>query len=121
MIERLSSGTRRARRSLRVALTLLAVLALVLALAELKLGYTWEEMQRRGVDIVVAVDVSDSMLVEDAESAGALSRLEQQWAWEILLTRLRNLRPAQGKNDYRHISGMWVRALKHLHVKFDLP
>ena len=47
------------------------------------------------------------------------SRLEQQWAWEILLTRLRNLRPAQGKNDYSHIGGMWVRALKHLHLQFD--
>lgn len=48
-----------------------------------------------------------------------LSRLEQQWAWEILLARLRNLRPAEGKNDYSHIGGMWVRALKHLHLQFD--
>ena len=53
------------------------MLAAVLALAELKYGFTWEEVQRRGVDIVVALDVSDSMLVEDAETGGKLSRLER--------------------------------------------
>jgi cytochrome P450 len=48
-----------------------------------------------------------------------LSRLEQTWAWEILLTRLRNLRPAPGKNDYRHRGGMWVRALEEIYLQFD--
>ena len=48
-----------------------------------------------------------------------LSRLEQTWAWEILLERLRNMRPAPGKNDYRHRSGMWVRALQEIHLQFD--
>ncbi|MCB1034866.1 MAG: VWA domain-containing protein, partial [Acidobacteria bacterium] len=50
---------------------------MVLALAEPKYGFTWEEVKREGVDIVVALDVSDSMLVEDAESGGKLSRLER--------------------------------------------
>ena len=48
-----------------------------------------------------------------------LSRLEQTWAWEILLQRLRNIRPAPGKNDYRHRRGMWVRALEVIHMRFD--
>ena len=48
-----------------------------------------------------------------------LSRLEQTWAWEILLDRLFNIRPAPGKNDYTHIGGMWVRALKSIHMQFD--
>lgn len=48
-----------------------------------------------------------------------LSRLEQNWAWEILLERIRNIRPAPGKNDYTHIGGMWVRALKSIHMQFD--
>ena len=51
-----------------------------LALAELKYGFTWEEVKREGVDIVVALDVSDSMLVEDAEAGGKLSRLETRQA-----------------------------------------
>ena len=48
-----------------------------------------------------------------------LSRLEQTWAWEILLERLRNMRPAPGKNDYGHRGGMWVRALEEIHMQFD--
>ncbi len=55
----------------------LGLAAALLALAEIRWGFTWEEVQRRGVDIVVALDVSDSMLVEDAESGGRLSRLER--------------------------------------------
>jgi Ca-activated chloride channel family protein len=46
-------------------------------LAEPRYGFTWEEVKREGVDIVVALDVSDSMLVEDAETGGKLSRLER--------------------------------------------
>ena len=38
---------------------------------------TWEEVQRRGVDIVVALDVSDSMLVEDVESGGRAGGAER--------------------------------------------
>jgi cytochrome P450 len=48
-----------------------------------------------------------------------LSRLEQTWAWEILLERIDNIRPAPGKNDYTHVGGMWVRALKSIHMQFD--
>ena len=48
-----------------------------------------------------------------------LSRFEQRWAWEILLERLRNIRPAPGKNDYKHRGGMWVRALEEIYMQFD--
>ncbi|MBH80357.1 MAG: hypothetical protein CMQ49_07615 [Gammaproteobacteria bacterium] len=48
-----------------------------------------------------------------------LSRLEQTWAWEILLERLTNIRPAPGKNDYQHRGGMWVRALEKIYMQFD--
>ena len=48
-----------------------------------------------------------------------LSRFEQRWAWEALLKRTRNLRPTPDKNDYSHVSGIWVRALKEIHVTFD--
>ncbi len=77
MLARLTAGVSRPRQLFKAALVALAALAAVLALAELKYGFTWEEVQRRGVDIVVALDVSDSMLVEDAESGGKLSRLER--------------------------------------------
>lgn len=77
MVSRLTAGLSRQRRYLKAALLLLGLLAALLALAEVKFGFTWEEVQRRGVDIVVALDVSDSMLVEDAETGGRLSRLER--------------------------------------------
>lgn len=48
-----------------------------------------------------------------------LSRLEQNWAWEILLDRVTNMRPAPGKNDYAHVPGVWVRALKTIHLQFE--
>ncbi|MBL6691725.1 MAG: cytochrome P450 [Pseudomonadales bacterium] len=48
-----------------------------------------------------------------------LTRQEQIWSWEILLTRLRNIRPVEAKNTYEHLPGMWVRALKSIHMAFD--
>ncbi len=77
MLARLTSGVSRPRQALKAALVTLGLTAALLALAEIRWGFTWEEVQRRGVDIVVALDVSDSMLVEDAESGGRLSRLER--------------------------------------------
>ena len=47
-----------------------------------------------------------------------LSRMEQNWAWEILLDRVSNLRAVPG-DDYSHRPGMWVRALNGIHMRFD--
>jgi len=60
----------------------------LLSLAEPRWGFTWEEVERRGVDIVVALDLSDSMLVEDAEAGGGLSRLERARREIVDLLRL---------------------------------
>ena len=49
----------------------------------------------------------------------SLSRFEQNCAWDILLRRAHDFRPAPEKNTYDHVHGMWVRALKELHVQFD--
>lgn len=76
MLARLTTGLSRSRRSFKVVLVLLALGAAVLALAEPQWGFTWEEVQRQGVDVVVALDVSDSMLVEDAGGEG-LTRIER--------------------------------------------
>lgn len=77
MLARLTAGVSRPRQVLKALLVMVGVLACVLALAGIRWGFTWEEVKREGVDIVVALDVSDSMLVEDAESGGSLSRLER--------------------------------------------
>ena len=77
MISRLTANLSRPRSVAKAGLVLAALLAAIVALTEIKYGFTWEEVKREGVDIVIALDVSDSMLVEDAESGGELSRLER--------------------------------------------
>ncbi len=63
------------RRGLKAALVVGALLCLVVAAAEPKLGFDWQVVQRRGVDLVVALDVSDSMLVQDGAAGSELPRL----------------------------------------------
>lgn len=53
------------RQKLRLALAGLAALLLLLALARPQYGFAWEELHRRGLDLVVAVDTSRSMLAAD--------------------------------------------------------
>ena len=49
----------------------------------------------------------------------ALSRLEQNLAWEILLERVPHMSPVVEKNDYSHIPSAVLRALKAIHVRLD--
>lgn len=55
------------RQKLKALLVLAALLCLIIALIQPKWGFHWEEMHRRGIDIIVAVDVSKSMLAEDTK------------------------------------------------------
>lgn len=61
----LVAGISPARRKLRLALLLAAVVCIILALARPQWGFTWQEVKQKGVDIVVAIDTSKSMLAED--------------------------------------------------------
>ena len=65
MLERFAVGASLSRWKWQAVLTLFAMVAMVLALARPQWGFEWEEVNRRGVDIVIAVDVSKSMLAED--------------------------------------------------------
>ena len=62
---RLAGTVSVARRRLRFALLLLGLAAVVFALAQPRLGYTWQESKRKGRDILLAIDVSKSMLATD--------------------------------------------------------
>ena len=48
-----------------------------------------------------------------------LARLEAKIAFETLLSRLRNIRLAEGKNDLSHTPSFILRGLKELHLEFD--
>jgi len=75
------------RRQRWSAVMLVAALAcLVVGLAGPKWGFHWEELHREGVDLVVAIDTSRSMLAEDVKP----NRLERaKLAIEDLIKQLR--------------------------------
>ena len=65
MLRRMTAGTSAPRQILKPALLLGVACFLALALARPQWGVKMELMKRRGLDVVVAVDVSNSMLAED--------------------------------------------------------
>ncbi len=77
LLVRLSGGGSSVRRVLKAVLIVIATALLLFSLSGLMVGFEWEEVQRRGVDIVIALDTSDSMLVTDVDARGDLSRLER--------------------------------------------
>ncbi|MEY2490123.1 MAG: Ca-activated chloride channel [Verrucomicrobiota bacterium] len=55
----------RRRRSVRFALVLLGLALAITALAQPRWGYTYEDAKRKGLDLILAVDTSRSMLSND--------------------------------------------------------
>ncbi len=53
------------RRNLKMTLLVFSYMFLVLALANPQIGTKLEEVKREGIDLIVALDVSQSMLAED--------------------------------------------------------
>jgi Ca-activated chloride channel family protein len=73
LLPALTVGVSPTRQKIRFALVILAVVFLILALARPQRGFDLQEVQQRGLDIVVAVDTSKSMLATDI----APNRLER--------------------------------------------
>jgi Ca-activated chloride channel family protein len=73
LLQKLMGGYSPRRRNLKIALLVLAYVFLVVALANPQIGTKLEDVTREGVDIMVAIDVSASMLAEDI----APNRLEK--------------------------------------------
>src|ERR1051326_5273468 len=65
LLQGLVAGVSPQRQQVRAACLVLAVAFLIVALARPQWGFTWQEVKQRGVDIVVAIDVSKSMLARD--------------------------------------------------------
>lgn len=61
----LISGVSPGRQKFRYACLVFAIASLIVALARPQWGFSWEETKMRGLDIVVAIDTSKSMLAED--------------------------------------------------------
>ena len=65
LLPALTVGISATRQKISVGCLVLAVVCLILALARPQWGFDWQEMKQRGLDIVVAIDTSKSMLAED--------------------------------------------------------
>src|SRR5450755_1738879 len=73
LLSSLTVGISPARRKIRFALLVSAVAFLIIALARPQRGFDLQEVEQRGLDVVVAVDTSKSMLATDI----APNRLER--------------------------------------------
>lgn len=67
LIEELVPNFKGGRRGVKGFLVILGVTLGVVALTRPQWGFHWEEIKRVGVDIIVAIDVSESMLAEDVK------------------------------------------------------
>jgi Ca-activated chloride channel homolog len=65
LLPTLTIGISTTRQKIRLGCLVLAVACLILALARPQWGFDWQEVKQRGLDIVVAIDTSKSMLAED--------------------------------------------------------
>ena len=65
LLPTLTIGISPVREKIRLACIVGAVACLILALAKFQVGFDWQIVERRGLDVVVAIDTSKSMLAED--------------------------------------------------------
>ena len=73
------------RRISKTLAVMIAIVLSLLALARPQWGFVWEEVKRSGIDILIAVDVSKSMLARDVKP----NRLERsKFAVKDLLKKL---------------------------------
>jgi Ca-activated chloride channel family protein len=77
LISKLIPSVQKGRQKLKAFLLLTSVLFLIVALIRPKWGFHWEDIKRIGIDIIVAVDVSKSMLAEDV-SPNRLERAKRE-------------------------------------------
>src|SRR4051812_14391920 len=67
LLPQLTSSVDRFRRALRFSLQLLALCCAIAALAQPRWGYSFEDVTRKGIDLLIAVDASRSMLSNDVQ------------------------------------------------------
>ncbi len=77
LVQSLMSHTTRSQELLQLLLYTASLTAMVIALAQPQFGTHTRLIKRRGVDVVVALDVSRSMLARDASSQKTISRIER--------------------------------------------
>jgi len=67
LLPQLAGTVNRRRRIIRFGLQLLGLALAIVSLAQPRWGYTFEDVKRKGLDLIVAVDTSRSMLSNDVQ------------------------------------------------------
>ena len=67
LLPQLAGTVNRPRRILRFAFQLLGLALAIVSLAQPRWGYTFEDVKRKGLDLLIAVDTSRSMLSNDVQ------------------------------------------------------
>ncbi|MBI5666154.1 MAG: VWA domain-containing protein [Nitrospirae bacterium] len=67
LLVHLTPSTDRKRQNIKALFILLAVSAIALSLMRPQWGFEWKEVTRSGLDILIAIDTSKSMLAEDVK------------------------------------------------------
>ncbi|MBL7048752.1 MAG: VWA domain-containing protein [Nitrospira sp.] len=74
------------RQAIKISLTVCAIVIMIIALARPQWGFQWREVKRSGLDIIIAIDTSKSMLATDVKP----SRMERsKLAVKDFIKRLR--------------------------------
>ena len=76
LVPKLLVGSALPSHVLRAWMTTAAATLALCALVGIQYGYRWQEVTQQGVDLVIALDVSDSMLVQDG-AKGDVTRLDR--------------------------------------------
>src|SRR6184192_2454240 len=85
LLSQLAGTVNRPRRIIKFALQLLGLFLAIVSLAQPRWGYTFEDVKRKGLDLLIAVDTSRSMLSNDVQP----NRLERvKLAIQDLITQL---------------------------------
>ncbi len=67
LLQKAGLSISRKRQWLKATLIIVGILFLIFTLIEPKWGYQWGEVEKKGIDIVIAVDTSKSMLADDVK------------------------------------------------------
>src|SRR5271166_5985711 len=67
LIAQLTASVSPARRQFKRVLVVAGVACVAIALARPVIGFRWEEAKRKGLDVMIALDTSKSMLSQDSK------------------------------------------------------
>lgn len=91
IVERLMPDASRYQPTIKIVLELVALVALVIVVARPRAGQKEKETSVKGIEIMIAFDVSNSMLASSTDDPGGISRLDRaRLTLERLVDKLEN-------------------------------